>query len=67
MRRFDHYARTQKWIWRKAKELQERHDLGDAIDIIADALTLYEEQLGEEARRRDAEAHVQDRREQDDR
>ena len=45
MRRFDHYARTQKWIWTTAKALAEEHDLGEPIDVIADALVLYKAAL----------------------
>lgn len=45
MRRFDHYARTQRWIWTTAKGLAEEHDLGEPIDVIADALVLYKTAL----------------------
>jgi len=58
MRRFDHYAETQRWIWRKVKELQAEYDLGEAIDVIVDALDLYEEHLRERRVKVDAETPV---------
>jgi len=53
--RFDHYAKSQKWIWEKAAELRDRFDLGEAIDVIADALTIYEAQLKDREREARAE------------
>lgn len=56
MRRFDHYAQAQRWIWSKAKALAEEFELGEPIDVIADALTLYEAHLKEKARETRAQA-----------
>ena len=56
MRRFDHHVQAQRWIWRKAAELRDEYDLGEAIDVIVDALDLYEEHLRERRVKVDAEA-----------
>jgi len=58
MRRFDHYARTQRWIWTTAKALAEEHDLGEPIDVIADALVLYQAALEEKVGEADVKTPV---------
>jgi len=45
MKRFEYWADGQKWIWEKVKDLRARFDVGDGIDVIADALNLYEKHL----------------------
>lgn len=50
MERFGRYVEGQRWVWAKVKELRERFDLGESIDVIADALVLYEAHLKEKAR-----------------
>jgi len=58
MRRFDHYARSQRWIWATAKALAEEYDLGEPIDVIADALVLYKAALEKKEGETDAETPV---------
>ena len=45
MKRFEYWAEGQRWIWAKVKDLRKRFDVGDGIDVIADALSLYEKHL----------------------
>lgn len=56
MKRFEYWADGQKWIWAKVEDLRSRFDVGDGIDVIADALTLYEEHLEEMVREADDQA-----------
>jgi len=50
MKRLAHNVETQRWVWAKVRELRETYDLGEGIDVIADALILYEVHLKEKAR-----------------
>ncbi|MBA7578132.1 hypothetical protein ES708_19988 [subsurface metagenome] len=45
IKRFEYWAEGQRWIWDKVKDLRSRFDVGDGIDVIADALNLYEKHL----------------------
>jgi len=42
LERFDHYAATQKRLWMLATSLAEEYELGEPIDVLVDALILYE-------------------------
>ena len=56
MRRFDHYAQAQRWIWETARGLADEFDFPEPIDVIVDALDLYEKHLRERRVKVDAEA-----------
>lgn len=45
MKRFQYWAEGQRHIWAKVKDLRRRFDVGDGIDVLADALNLYEKHL----------------------
>lgn len=56
MKRFQQYAMSQRWLWTKVKELRETYGLGEGIDVLTDALILYEVHLKEKARETRAQA-----------